>query len=94
MKTHPKPRNSKPAQNSVQPPPGPPLLIETQYSLNNEPVGVLGALAAAVADAQLVSNKLKALVGSATRHGDLQVALSAVRRIEGSLLVLIEAEEE
>lgn len=47
----------------------------------------------ALRDAELMREKLRGLVSSHARHGDLQVALSAAKRVEEALKVLISAEE-
>lgn len=47
----------------------------------------------ALRDTELVRNKLRGLIASDSRHGDLQITLSALRRIEDAVRVLIAAEE-
>jgi hypothetical protein len=53
----------------------------------------LQALADAQRDAELVREKLRGLLTTETRHGDLQVTLSALRRCLENVQVLIEVEE-
>lgn len=54
---------------------------------------VMQAFTDALRDAELIREKLRNLVNSGSRHGDLQVTLSALRRAEDSVRLLIEAEE-
>lgn len=54
---------------------------------------VLGALQCALEETELAREKLRGILLSEERHGDLQVALSAVRRLEAAVQRLIEAEE-
>jgi hypothetical protein len=56
-------------------------------------VNVLAALATAQRASDLVRQKLKGLLASDNRHGDLQVALSATRRLGEALSILIDGEE-
>lgn len=54
----------------------------------------LQSYASALRDAETLRDKLRGLVSSDSRHGDLQVSLSALRRIEEAVRALIAAEEE
>ena len=65
------------------------LAGETQ----RENVGALEWLSAAVRDVDLARGMIRGLLRSANRHGDLQVALSAARRLQTALESLIEGEE-
>ena len=56
-------------------------------------INVMECFSGALRDTELAREKLRELVNSGSRHGDLQVALSAARRLEASLSKLIEAEE-
>jgi hypothetical protein len=57
-------------------------------------LNVLDVLAQAQAEAHLVAAKLSGLVKAGSgRHGDLQVTLSALRRLEPLITALIAAEE-
>jgi hypothetical protein len=56
-------------------------------------VNALESFSSALRDAETIREKLRGLVVSDGRHGDLQTALSAARELEGHLLELIEAEE-
>jgi hypothetical protein len=57
-------------------------------------VAVLDLLIGALQDAHLISRTLDGLLKvGGDRHGDLQVALSALRRLEGHVVALIAAEE-
>lgn len=53
----------------------------------------LGNYASALREVELIRERLRGLVISENRHGDLQIILSAGRRLEESVLALIEAEE-
>ena len=55
---------------------------------------VLGTFAAALSDAELIREKLRKLLLTDNRHGELQIVLSAARRVEQNVLALIAAEEE
>ena len=57
------------------------------------PANAIEVFGSALRDIEIVREKLRGLVASYERHGDLQVALSACRRIEHDLTVLILAEE-
>jgi hypothetical protein len=57
-------------------------------------VNVIGCYADALRDVETAREKLRALLVADDRHGDLQVALSATRRLEANIQQLIEAEEE
>jgi hypothetical protein len=54
---------------------------------------VFETFAAALRDTELMREKLRGLIVSENRHGDLQAVLSAARRVESSVQALIEAEE-
>jgi hypothetical protein len=58
-------------------------------------ITVIGCYADALGDVETAREKLKALLAADAedRHGDLQVVLSAVRRLEANVQRLIEAEE-
>lgn len=58
-----------------------------------EPKNVLAALASALRHSNLVHNKLRALLQSGNRHGDLQAILSALRNCAADVKVLIDDEE-
>jgi hypothetical protein len=47
----------------------------------------------AAIDSKLVSEKLKSLLTSENRHGDLQVMLSATGRIAANLRAMLQVEE-
>ena len=57
-------------------------------------VNILEVFANAHRDVELIREKLRGLLTSSTRHGDLQVSISATKRLEEYLGVLIEHEEE
>lgn len=54
---------------------------------------VLAALASALRHAELIKGKLRALMTSQNRHGDLQAILSACRNCAADVVVLIDDEE-
>ncbi len=56
-------------------------------------INVMETFSSSLRDVELVLEKLLEFVNSGNRHGDLQVALSAARRLEASLSALIDAEE-
>lgn len=58
------------------------------------PINMMECFASALRDIEITREKLRDLVNSGSRHGDLQVALSAARRLEASLQALINAEGE
>jgi hypothetical protein len=74
-------------QTSIHFPPG-------RENRASEVPNVLGTFAAALSDAELVREKLRKLLLTDNRHGELQIVLSAARRVEQSVLALIAAEEE
>ncbi len=59
----------------------------------SEQTKVLDCFAGSLRDVEQIREKLRALLVSENRHGDLQAALSATRRLESSLLELIRTEE-
>lgn len=58
-----------------------------------EPVNIMECFGNALRDVELARERLRSLITSANRHGDLQVCLSAAKRLQDSLTALIEAEE-
>jgi len=64
-----------------------------QESAARQP-NVLATFASALADVELVRKKLRDLLVADDRHGDLQVVLSAVHRVQDAVQALIRAEEE
>jgi hypothetical protein len=54
---------------------------------------VLETYSSALRDAELMREKLRGLIVSDNRHGDLQAILSAARRVEDTVQTLIDAEE-
>jgi hypothetical protein len=57
-------------------------------------LNILETYSAALRDVELMREKLRGLIVSETRHGDLQIVLSAARRVEELAQALVEAEEE
>ena len=56
-------------------------------------VNVMEIFSSALADVEIARDKVRALVNSDNRHGDLQIALMAARRFAASLEALIAAGE-
>lgn len=54
---------------------------------------ILEVFAEALRDVELVRSRLRGLLTTDSRHGDLQAALSATRRVEEKLQTLIDHEE-
>lgn len=60
---------------------------------SDDPRNAIQAYSDALRDTELVRERLRNLLNSANRHGDLQVALSAAERLRGSIQLLIDTEE-
>lgn len=73
---------------SVHFPPAPARQPEAAHSVPH-----LQTYASALADVELVRDQLRRLLTSENRHGDLQVALSALKRLQPAIQILIDAEE-
>lgn len=54
---------------------------------------ILEVFANANRDTELIRERLRGLLTTTSRHGDLQAALSAVRRLAENIQILIEHEE-
>lgn len=54
---------------------------------------IILTLSEVLRDTETLREKMRGLLVTDSRHGDLQVALSCARRIEAGIQVLIEAEE-
>ena len=73
--------------------PGPPKQEPAPEPKAKE-LNILEVFANAHRDVELIREKLRGLLTSGTRHGDLQVSVSAAKRLQEQLNILIEHEEQ
>ena len=71
-----------------------PRLRRAAKTVEVQQPNVMETFANALRDVETIREKLRGLVNSGSRHGDLQVARSAAIRIQESLSILIDAEEQ
>lgn len=67
--------------------------VETVLVNHGSVLNLVTVLGKAQADAKLIFDKLKDVQSVSNRHGDLQVARTAVSRLAGNLNLLIQNEE-